>query len=273
MISIRVGRQSILFRIDSSASVVGCLDRHVGYTPYGYAGHEPISVIAFKGQCLDTTTERYSLGSGYRFYDTCLMRFCSADSESPFGLGGMNSYAFVSGDPVNGSDPDGHSPWTKVLSVVGKSYDGKGSKIDGIKIFYSEHLARRGEKLLNVVAHGAPGEIKGKEKSYSPREFGELLAANNISVEGQESHFIACYSAAPLTWGGASFIKQWAQITGAKTMGYRNGVVSLRSSDGDDFNALILPAPRAFRWLTGPEPGLTVARPDKTSRFIRTSTN
>jgi len=271
VISIKVEQQSTLFRIDSSTSVAGYLDRHVGYTPYGYTERESISGIAFKGQCLDTITKRYSLGNGYRFYDPVLMRFCSTDSESPFELGGINSYAFASGDPVNGSDPDGHFPWTKVLSAVGKSYDGKGSKIDGIKIFYSEHPVRQGEKLLNVVAHGAPGEIKGKEKSYSPREFMDLLASNNIPVEGQESHFIACYSAAPLTWGGASFIKQWAQITGAKTTGYRNGVVSLRSSDGDDFNALILPTPRAFRWLTGPEPGRTIERPDKTSRFIRAS--
>lgn len=272
MTTIRDRQQSTLLVIDSSASVVGYADHHVSYTPHGYTRQVRMSGIAFKGQHLDAVTERYPLGNGYRFHSPALLRFCSPDNESPFGLGGVNSYAFVSGDPVNGSDPTGHSPWTKVLSAVGESYNGKGSKIDGVKIFYSEHPVQQGKKLLNVVAHGAPGKIKGKERGYSPREFADLLVSNNISVEGQESHFIACYSAAPLEWGGASFIKQWTQITGAKTTGYRNTVVSLRSSDGDDFNALILPTPRALRWLTGPEPGRKVERPDDMSNLIPHST-
>jgi hypothetical protein len=38
------------------------------------------------------------------------MRFYSADSLSPFGKGGLNSYCYCLGDPVNRTDPTGHKP-------------------------------------------------------------------------------------------------------------------------------------------------------------------
>jgi hypothetical protein len=38
------------------------------------------------------------------------MRFNSPDSLSPFGEGGMNAYAYCSGDPVNREDRTGHIP-------------------------------------------------------------------------------------------------------------------------------------------------------------------
>jgi len=49
----------------------------------------------------------YALGRGYRFFSPSLMRFQTPDAHSPFGKGGLNSYAFCLGDPVNYSDPTG----------------------------------------------------------------------------------------------------------------------------------------------------------------------
>lgn len=62
----------------------------------------------FNGQWPDTLTGHYLLGNGYRAYNPVLMRFNCPDSESPFGEGGFNTYAYCAGDPANRTDPTGH---------------------------------------------------------------------------------------------------------------------------------------------------------------------
>ena len=93
------------------------------YTPYGERSPKNglPSLLGFKGERLDPLTENYDLGKGYRRYNTRLMRFDSPDSLSPFGEGGLNTYGFVAGDPVNLSDPTGHFPVRKLLvgAIVG----------------------------------------------------------------------------------------------------------------------------------------------------------
>lgn len=62
----------------------------------------------FNGERPDPFTGATHLGNGYRAYNPILMRFTSPDSESPFGVGGINPYAYCENDPVNFSDPSGH---------------------------------------------------------------------------------------------------------------------------------------------------------------------
>ncbi|MBK4995040.1 RHS repeat-associated core domain-containing protein [Pseudomonas sp. S37] len=94
------------------------------YTAYGQTSrlHATDVFLAFTGQRHDRLTHCYFLGNGYRTYSPALMRFHSPDSESPFGRGGHNTYAYCSGDPLNYHDPSGHSPiaWLKSL-FKGKS--------------------------------------------------------------------------------------------------------------------------------------------------------
>ncbi|HDS0925730.1 RHS repeat-associated core domain-containing protein [Pseudomonas putida] len=80
------------------------------YTAYGYATTLPSGKACqgFNGEFPDALTGLYFLGSGYRAYETKLMRFISPDSLSPFAEGGINSYCYCGNDPVNNSDPTGH---------------------------------------------------------------------------------------------------------------------------------------------------------------------
>ena len=82
------------------------------YSPYGHRSPESGlgSLLGFNGERRDPVTGHYLLGNGYRAFNPVLMRFNSPDSLSPFGKGGVNAYAYCLGDPVNGVDPNGHSP-------------------------------------------------------------------------------------------------------------------------------------------------------------------
>ncbi|WP_438281106.1 RHS repeat-associated core domain-containing protein [Pseudomonas alabamensis] len=83
-------------------------DTHA-YLAYGFSTtiQTAENLIGFNGEHPHPFTTLYILGP--RAYDTQLMRFISPDSLSPFGDGGINTYAYCSGDPVNRTDPTGHS--------------------------------------------------------------------------------------------------------------------------------------------------------------------
>jgi RHS repeat-associated protein len=93
-----------------------------GYTAYGYApsGDSAQSTLGYNGEYTDPVTGNYHLGNGYRAFSPALMRFTAPDSLSPFGAGGLNTYAYCAGDPINAIDPTGHMPWWE-LSVLGLS--------------------------------------------------------------------------------------------------------------------------------------------------------
>ena len=97
------------------------------YSPYGHHPAESglSSLLGFNGERPDPVTGHYLLGNGYRAFNPALMRFNSSDSLSPFGKGGLNSYSYCLGDPVNLSDPNGHIPIAaivaKTINKIGKT--------------------------------------------------------------------------------------------------------------------------------------------------------
>ncbi|WP_081337021.1 RHS repeat-associated core domain-containing protein [Pseudomonas putida] len=81
------------------------------YSPYGFTAsvHSAQTLLGFNGEYAQALTSLYMLGSGHRGYNTDMMRFISPDRLSPFGDGGLNTYAYCAGDPVNRTDPTGRS--------------------------------------------------------------------------------------------------------------------------------------------------------------------
>lgn len=112
-----------LFGTDLQQSVLiaesGTQRDEVAYNPYGYRPAEGgiFSQAGFSGEPLDPLTGLYLPGNGYRAYSPTLMRFLSPDSLSPFGVGGLNPYAYCLGDPINRVDPTGHVSWQSALGV------------------------------------------------------------------------------------------------------------------------------------------------------------
>nr|WP_154724024.1 RHS repeat-associated core domain-containing protein [Vibrio cyclitrophicus]PMP18960.1 hypothetical protein BCS91_24160 [Vibrio cyclitrophicus]PMP29113.1 hypothetical protein BCS90_19155 [Vibrio cyclitrophicus] len=95
------------------------------------------SIIArthgFHGMRKDPVVNLYHAGNGERVYAPRLMRFNSLDSAafSPFGKGGIHSYAFVSNNPANQRDPSGNFAVMSILigAIVGAT---SGSAISAI---------------------------------------------------------------------------------------------------------------------------------------------
>ena len=117
-----------LLATDQQRSVLNTLNANqqaqpIAYAPYGHrhATNGWMSLMGFNGERPDPLTGHYLLGNGYRAFNPVLMRFNSPDSLSPFGKGGLNSYAYCAGDPVNFSDPTGHFNPVKILATTATS--------------------------------------------------------------------------------------------------------------------------------------------------------
>ena len=96
----------------------------VSYNAYGLHGaHDmPAQRPAYNGHLL--VSGFYLLGNGYRGYNPVLMRFLRPDSLSPFGIGGLNCYAYCAGDPINFSDSSGHMKRSRSPStLIGQAMD------------------------------------------------------------------------------------------------------------------------------------------------------
>ncbi|WP_426152489.1 RHS repeat-associated core domain-containing protein [Pseudomonas sp. DC3000-4b1] len=94
---------------------------------YGYP-----SVFAyayFTGLRLEGPDLLYTPGNGRRAYSASLSRFCQSDTLSPFRQGGINSYAYCLGDPVNRQDVTGMaSILSRLRHVLGRPFRTKAPK-------------------------------------------------------------------------------------------------------------------------------------------------
>jgi len=103
---------------------------NVVFTPYGDSRRSCCRALGFCGERRDRLTGGYHLGNGRRAYSPVLMRFNSPDTLSPFGRGGMNSYAYCSNDPINRVDRNGAN-WLSISIFATVLAEGVLNIIDG----------------------------------------------------------------------------------------------------------------------------------------------
>ncbi|MGE7138349.1 RHS repeat-associated core domain-containing protein [Luteibacter sp. NPDC031894] len=88
---------------------------------YGAYGQSGIGVdgarAGFAGEIGEAELPWYLMGE--RFYVPSLRRFISPDTASPLDIGGLNRYAYCSGDPINRIDPSGEDWLDWVIIGVG----------------------------------------------------------------------------------------------------------------------------------------------------------
>lgn len=112
-------RQTLLIGTDAQGSVRLEAENAVRarrYTAHGADSED--AAFGYAGEQREPLSGLYVPG-GNRPYDPVLMCFLAPDTDSPFGQGGINPYAWCAGDPVNRVDPDGHSWVNYALAGAG----------------------------------------------------------------------------------------------------------------------------------------------------------
>ncbi|MDD2114025.1 RHS repeat-associated core domain-containing protein [Pseudomonas asiatica] len=177
---------SILLAIDQQSSIQAGNNFPVHlYTPYGYRAAQAGPLLAFTGEPRASLPRCYLLGNGKRAYDTVLMRFQRPDIFSPFGRGGLNSYAYCQGDPVNNVDRDGHS----ITRVIGQFL---GSMTGTVGMFSSlvkaaKNIVRRSK--ANINNQPVPEEFDSRSRRNNAIVFNTGLVSTALKVPGIAAAF------------------------------------------------------------------------------------
>ncbi|WP_455886632.1 RHS repeat-associated core domain-containing protein [Pseudomonas rustica] len=189
------------------------------FTAYGYTSPQNELPVAFKGERCDAVTASYLLGNGHRAYNPALMRFNSADRFSPFDYGGINSYAFVSGNPVNFEDPSGRGigkfithkfEATSNFSTFGKA---PAKPFSDVIVFYGQTKNSTENNMTWIWGHGNGHQLGG----LSAHKLAKRLYQHNIELLDGPILLANCYGGASASTNGpgfpeVSFAQQFANI-------------------------------------------------------------
>jgi RHS repeat-associated protein len=161
------------------AELAGGQLNSIAYCAYGEhsAQQEVATSLGFNGELRETPIGWYLLGKGYRAYNPRLMRFHSPDSWSPFGSGGLNAYIFCTGDPVNFSDPTGHS----IFGVV--------------RDFYSRNISLSGGSQASINARHSRSMSAGIKRDEARYELGQAGGAPSATAASSQSSALASIGA------------------------------------------------------------------------------
>ncbi|MFT0520902.1 RHS repeat-associated core domain-containing protein [Pseudomonas faucium] len=185
---------STLLLSDQMRSVMGGATavRHepLSYSPYGLSFPQSPILPGFNGQPREALTGWYLLGNGVRGYSPALMRFLSPDGLSPFDQGGINCYAYVSGDPVNFSDPTGHMPRRTLPNRPRTLINPANSQQQGSRnpAMNRSISSTSNSSLLSPLSTPSPPSSPGRSPQLSERPNSEnaVFSSSSSSPNGNE---------------------------------------------------------------------------------------
>lgn len=261
---VRAKGQTLALQDDEGAVRKVCADRQgsalqvasfpQAFSPYGYLPAESSCEIGFAGLHLDRLTHLYPYGNGYRWYSPVAMRFLGPDYVSPFGAGGLNAYAFLGGDVVNRTDPDGHSPVPIGIQSLGRTTGRGVSAVTNVWRrrggFINYQIDQNGGPSELIMGHGLPGSVApmNANRTRTPKilraePFAEHMYQHGVDLSTKDKNILACFSADPRGPGLPSFIEELQLVTGGTTTGYRGPV---KAAPIMDFGSLLRGKPSEF---------------------------
>ena len=218
-------------------------DKHhsMAYNAYGHRPVENglISLLGFNGERADPVTGHYLLGNGYRAFNPVLMRFNSPDSWSPFGRGGINSYGYCGGEPINRVDRNGHFFGLvslinilklSLLKMYGRVIGAKVKRAFNVErltegIYQYEYPSKRGTTLV-VQAHG--GTYRGDGAMFTEGKVLAQLDAEHLyrGLKGRGVDYRKFDEVELFSCGLAdgTFPQQMADLTGLPVKAYKGMV-------------------------------------------------
>jgi RHS repeat-associated protein len=165
--------------------------RHsIAYSPYGHRGPENglLSLLGFNGERPDPVTGHYLLGNGYRAFNPVLMRFNSPDNWSPFGKGGLNSYAYCLDDPINFLDPTGQFGIGIALRIA--RWRGRAALMVSKQIKSAVELTRKRTVRIGTGLYSLKPGVKPLDAVKKIKQFEDLgaLASHSRAKQGKYLH-------------------------------------------------------------------------------------
>ena len=197
------------FLTDSNQQIAWAAD----YEPFGKATITTETItnnIRFRGQYFDIETGRHY--NYFRYYDPMLGRYVTSD---PIGLrGGINTYGYVSSNPLINIDPLGLIKWTGTQTTAAAGEFGGAV----LFLFTLETDCVNGKKGKVEIRAGGGAAVLGLPVSatYSREvEFTDNL--NEIDTNVFNGQAIYSYASYALIFAGASY--QHIQLGGATATG------------------------------------------------------
>jgi RHS repeat-associated protein len=189
------------YLIDALGSVIAqandtqAIENYYAYTPYGET-----TALAPDGGNPIQYTARENDGTGLyyyraRYYDPVLKRFISSD---PIGLaGGLNTYAYVGGNPLSFTDPTGNYAyfWHGLITYSASSEAGNGVLIsafyamDAMAADFKTFNGYSSQAVENSNMHGMrmPGQSEGDARKGNADFIAQQMAKGSLGY-GYAAH-------------------------------------------------------------------------------------